>query len=168
MTVVEGFQTLSTDELQQRAGRLHGQPFAGARMSYGDELHLRFGSSAPGSPRSGWTLGTRTSRWILLGALGVLARDTDGPERVDAFAAIGEAKVAAVDATRSDRTLVIAFDTGHRFVLLPNKPHRSRDDLDLWELFSPYGWWLAIRRDGVSELIPDDMPPADRRKRRAA
>jgi hypothetical protein len=113
-------------------------------------------------------LGTRTAKWILLGEVGVLARDTDGPEGLRAFAALGDTRIAAVDVTRSDRTLTLVFDAGHRFVVLPNKPHRGKDDLDLWELFSPHGWWLAVRRDGSIDLIPDDMPLADCQRRRGA
>ncbi|MGI8728679.1 MAG: hypothetical protein ACR2LK_01535, partial [Solirubrobacteraceae bacterium] len=79
-----------------------------------------------------------------------------------------DTRIAAVDVTRSDRTLTLVFDAGHRFVVLPNKPHRGKDDLDLWELFSPHGWWLAVRRDGSIDLIPDDMPLADRRQQRRA
>jgi hypothetical protein len=32
----------------------------------------------------------------------------------------------------------------------------------------PHGWWLAVRRDGSIDLIPDDMPLADRQRRRRA
>jgi len=166
MTIAQGLQTLAANELQQRVGGLIGQPFSGARTSYGDELRLTFGTGV--EPTSRWRLGTRTARWILLGEVGVLARDTDGPEGLRALAALDDATIAAVDITRSDRTLTLVFGTGHRFVLLPNKPHRSKDDLDLWELFSPHGWWLAVRRDGSIDLIPDDMPLADRQRRRRA
>lgn len=166
MTIAQSLQTLAADELQQRVGGLVEQPFSGARMSYGDELRLSFGTSD--EPTGRWRLGTRTARWILLGEVGVVARDTDGPEGLRAFAELGNARIAAVDITRSDRALTLVFGTGHRFILLPNKPHRSKDDLDLWELFSPHGWWLAVRRDGSIDLIPDDMPLADRQQRRAA
>jgi hypothetical protein len=166
MTIAQRLQTLAADELQQRVGGLVEQPFYGARTSYGDELRLSFGTS--NEPTGRWRLGTRTAKWILLGEVGVLARDTDGPEGLRAFAALGDTRIAAVDVTRSDRTLTLVFDAGHRFVVLPNKPHPGKDDLDLWELFSPHGWWLAVRRDGSIDLIPDDMPLADRQQRRAA
>jgi hypothetical protein len=166
MTIAQGLQTLAANELQQRVGGLIGQPFSGARTSYGDELRLTFGTGV--EPTSRWRLGTRTAKWILLGEVGVLARDADGPAGLHAFAALTDARIAALDITPSDRTLTLVFGTGHRFVLLPNKPHRSKDDLDLWELFSPHGWWLAVRRDGSIDLIPDDMPLADRKRRRRA
>jgi hypothetical protein len=166
MTIAQRLQTLAADELQQRVGGLVEQPFYGARTSYGDELRLSFGTS--NEPTGRWRLGTRTAKWILLGEVGVLARDTDGPEGLRAFAALGDTRIAAVDVTRSDRTLTLVFDAGHRFVVLPNKPHRGKDDLDLWELFSPHGWWLAVRRDGSIDLIPDDMPLADCQRLRGA
>lgn len=157
---------LSVDELQQRLSAVAGQPFVGARTSYGDELRLTFGATPERGRR--WELGMRASKWMLLGDVGVLARETDGPQGVSAFRALDGARVAAVDAARSDRTLVVAFDSGHRFIVIPNKPHRTKDDLDLWELFSPHGWWLAVRRDGSMELVPDDMPLADRKLRHRA
>lgn len=165
-TTVQEFKILSEHEFQQRVRGLIGQPFSGATPSYGGELHLRFGRGQ--SPVSGWTLGTRVSRWILLSQTGILCRDTDNRDGLRAFSDLGTASVTAVDTARVDRTLMFLFESGHRFVLLPNKPHRSRDDLDLWELFSPDGWWLAVRRDGAVELVPNDMTAADREKRRAA
>jgi hypothetical protein len=83
--------------------------------------------------------------WILLGEVGVLGRDTDGLEGLRRLRHSTTQGIGAVDITRSDRTLTLVFGTGHRFVLLPNKPHRSKDDLDLWELFSPTagGWRSA-------------------------
>lgn len=120
MTIAQRLQTLAADELQQRVGGLVEQPFYGARTSYGDELRLSFGTS--NEPTGRWRLGTRTAKWILLGEVGVLARDTDGPEGLRAFAALGDTRIAAVDVTRSDRTLTLVFDAGHRFVVLPNKP----------------------------------------------
>ena len=166
MKTVHDFKTLPVAELQQHVTGLVGEPFAGARTSYGDELRVSFGTAPERSSR--WALGTRAARWILLGEVGVLARESDGPGGLSAFQALDGASVAAVDATRSDRTLALVFDSGHRFVLTPNKPHRTRDDLDLWELFSPHGWWLAVRRDGSIELIPDEMPLIDRQRRHKA
>ncbi len=164
MTVTQDLQTLATDELNERVAGLVGQPFSGARMGYGDELRLAFGSGLTGS----WTLGTRTARWILLGDLAVVGRDSDAPNVLRGFTALSGATITAVDATRDDRTLTLGFDGGQRFVLLPNKPHRTRDDVDLWELFSPYGWWLAVRRDGSIDLVPDDLTLAERKQRRDA
>lgn len=69
MTIAQGLQTLAADEHQQRVGGLIGQPFSGARTSYGDELRLSFGPGV--EPTSRWRLGTRTARWILLGDVGV-------------------------------------------------------------------------------------------------
>jgi len=165
MKTVYDFKTLPVPELQQRVAGLVGQPFSGARTSYGDELRVSFGMAPERASR--WALGTRAAKWMLLGEVGVLSRENDGPKGLSAFQALDGASVAAVDATRSDRTLALVFDSGHRFILMPNKPHRTRDDLDLWELFSPHGWWLAVRRDGSIELIPDEMPLVDRRQRQA-
>ncbi|MCP9491024.1 MAG: hypothetical protein MSC31_14295 [Solirubrobacteraceae bacterium MAG38_C4-C5] len=166
MKTVDDLKALPVAELQQLIGGLVGQPFAGARTSYGDELRVSFGSALERT--SGWELGTRAARWVLLGNMGILCRETDGPRGLSGFQALGGASVAAVDATRSDRTLALAFDSGHHFVVMPNKPHRTKDDLDLWELFSPHGWWLAVRRDGSIELIPDEMPLVDRQRRHKA
>ncbi len=166
MKTVSHVKTLPVAELQRRVTGLVGQPFAGARTSYGDELRLRFGTGLERASR--WELGTRAARWVLLGNVGVLCRESDGPKGLSAFHALDGASVAAVDATRSDRTLSLLFDSGHHVVVMPNKPHRTKDDLDLWELFSPHGWWLAVRRDGSIELIPDEMPLADRPRRHKA
>jgi hypothetical protein len=142
MTIDLGVQTFAADELQQRVGGLIGQPFSGARTSYGDELRLSFGTGD--EPTSRWRLGTRpggscSARWVSWAAT---------PTVLWACARLRHSTmqgIGAVDITRSDRTLTLVFGTGHRFVLLPNKPHRSKDDLDLWELFSPTagGWRSA-------------------------
>lgn len=166
MKTVYDLMTLPAAELQQRVTGLVGQPFAGARASYGEELRVRFGTAPERTSR--WELGTRAARWMLLGQIGILCRESDGPKGLSAFQALDGASVAAVDATRSDRTLALVFDSGHHFVVMPNKPHRTKNDLDLWELFSPHGWWLAVRRDGSVELIPNEMPLVDRQQRHKA
>lgn len=166
MKTVYDLRTLPVAEFQQRVTGLVGQPFSGAHTSYGDELRVTFGMEPERASR--WALGTRAARWILLGEVGVLSRESDGPKGLSSFQALDGASVTAVDATRSDRTLALAFDSGHRFVLMPNKPHRTKNDLDLWELFSPHGWWLAVRRDGSIELIPNEMPLVDRQQRHKA
>lgn len=165
MTLTHHPHTLPVEELQDRLTGLVGEPFARARTSYGDELRMVFGASPGREAR--WEMGTRAAKWLLLGDVGVLSRETDGPKGVTAFRALDGANVTAVDASRSDRTLVVAFDSGHRFVVMPNKPHRTKDDLDLWEVFSPHGWWLAVRRDGSIELMANEMPLADRQPRRS-
>lgn len=166
MTIAHDLKTVPVADLQQRVTGLVGQPFAGARTSYGDELRVSFGKAVERGSR--WELGTRAAKWMLLGDVGVLGRESDGHEGLSAFRALEGASVAAIDATRSDRTLALAFDSGHHFVIMPNKPHRTKDDLDLWELFSPHGWWLAVRRDGSIELIPNEMPLIDRQARHKA
>lgn len=166
MTLLTDVTIIAETEFQQRVSGLIGQPFSKAGASYGDELRLSFGLSSQRPER--WQLGVRTSRWVLLDDPGMVARDGDGPDGLVGFGALDGARVTAVDATRADRTLVLAFDSGHRFVLLPNRPHRSKGDLDLWELFSPHGWWLAVRRDGSIELVPNEMPLSERPQRRSA
>lgn len=166
MKTAHDLKTLPVAELQQRVAGLVGQPFAGARTSYGDELRVNFGTALERASR--WELGTRAARWVLLGNTGVLCRESDGPKALSEFQALDGASVAAVDASRSDRTLSLVFGSGHHLVVMPNKPHRTKDDLDLWELFSPHGWWLAVRRDGSIELVPNDMPLADRQRRHEA
>lgn len=166
MTTAHDLTPIVGVDLQERLAELVGQPFSGARTSYGDELRLTFGVTPERGSR--WELGTRAAKWLLLDDAGVLARDTDGPKGVLAFGELGGSSIAAVDASRPDRTLAVVLDSGHRFVLMPNKPHRSKDDLDLWELFTPHGWWLAVRRDGSIEVIADAMPLTERKRRRAA
>ncbi|MEJ7893708.1 MAG: hypothetical protein WKF94_13835 [Solirubrobacteraceae bacterium] len=163
MTTINHLDTLSDAELQQQVAGLVGQPFAGARISYGNELRVSFGAAPERAGR--WELGTRAAKWLLLGSARVLSRDTDGPEGSGPFIELEGATVAAVDATRPDRALALVFDSGHHFVVMPSKPHRTQDDVDLWEVFSPHGWWLAVRRNGSVELIPNDMPLGDRRQR---
>ena len=166
MRTANDLQMISAADLQDRVGGLVGERFDQARTSYGDELRLSFGQRSVASGK--WELGTRAAKWVLLGGGRLLGRDSDGRDGVAAMQGLADATVESVDAMRSDRTLVLAFNTGHYFVVMPNKPHRTKDDLDLWELFSPYGWWVAVRRDGAIEVVPDAMSLVDRQERRKA
>jgi len=97
MTIAYDLKTVPLVELQQRVAGLVGQPFAGARTSYGEELRVSFGKAVERGSR--WELGTRAAKWMLLGDVGVLGRESDGHEGLSAFPALDGASVAAVDPT---------------------------------------------------------------------
>lgn len=124
-------------------------------VSYGDELHLSFGGNE--KPMSAWMLGTRGANWLLLNQEGVLARDTDMQEAKRAFKALEGERVISARAERADRVLVIGLESGARFILLPS----PGEGLDLWELFSPFGWWLAVGPQGAVDLVEGNTPQTE-------
>lgn len=164
--VATDIEVVDHDTTQHLLREMVGCRLTRARFSYGDELRLRFTSNS-GTGR--WDLGARTSRWVLLSSTGIEARETDGRAATEALAGLEGRVVERVTLRPGDRALMIALNPETTFLLLPNKPHRGDQDVGLWELASPDGWTLFVRRDGGLERVRDDVPydvVIDRRRRR--
>lgn len=136
----EQLRARECERLGEALSRLVGKRCVGPSWSYADALYIDFepqfsGVKGPFPVR--WHLNTYASRWALLSANEILARDVDQREDSSpALEKLAERKVTTAAARPQDFALSLGFEGGFRFLVLTNKPRwvKMGDSLPLWQL----------------------------------
>jgi hypothetical protein len=133
---------------------LHGRSCLKAELSYGDELTLHFGVPLPySSPklsdelRGAWILGTRGSKWQIGNEKSRVQSDDYPTEfTLAALPIVGQTVISARVKTitiPAAQELAIQLSNGVHIFVTPTPPDADDGDLPDWELFMPWGMYLA-------------------------